>query len=152
MTDLSERVLRETVEVDDFGECRHGIDAEFCSTCRAETGYRPGTDRFANDCTVETFCEITGVEYDEAVEILLDVADYRPGHGVKIEALREALDLFGFRTRTVPYNGTLPTTGTYIIAAYKQRSAHAWTLVDGVGRRVGSYYRPGTRIEIVEVR
>lgn len=120
-------------------ECRHMdyVPASQCALCRAEAGYRPGTDRQQNDCSIVALVTLTGASYAEA-EVLLADAGKRGGRGALTDHLITALAAAGFtatRTRAVD------RSGSYLVAAWSGKSGHAFAVVDGRPVNAGRYLR-----------
>jgi hypothetical protein len=145
-------------------------DMTSCADC-LEAGKlrREGSEvRFKDDCGVATFRELTGIEYDEAAEILLE-AGFRPGHGTPAKALAETLTAFGFRVEkrglgiVRPGHQRSRTEGFTVADALEasrrgrvfyligsdRRGAHAWTILDGSVNR--AFLRAPYKYGILEV-
>jgi hypothetical protein len=134
-------------------ECLHLLDPRTCSVCRKAAGYRPGTDRQENDCTIRTVMHLTGGTYAEA-EDALRTAGRRNGAGAPHTVTRAALQSLGFTCR--PYCGTpddalrASAAGrTFFVSARKGgRTGHAWAIVYGTAH---DPYLPPFRYNIWEV-
>jgi hypothetical protein len=136
-------------------ECeRHNL--AYCADCRDLAKIvrrRDGSLGMADDCAVQTFAEITGADYAEALEILL-AAGYVPGMGTWCEDVREAFAAAGYAT--TERHGLTPDSAAvasqagraFYVSAQKGRKGHAWSIADGIQRRA---YRPPFRYRIFEV-
>lgn len=133
VTDLRTNATDTTLE----DECLHGMEPSWCSLCRKAAGYQPGKDRFNNDCAVLSFVEVTGATYEEAVEALLATGDYRPGHGINIDALLRALADNGFAATPT----SAVTRGMVLVAAWDRRGGHAYTINNDKPCRAGRWIR-----------
>ena len=143
-------------------------DMTSCADC-LEAGKlrREGSEvRFQEDCGVATFRELTGIEYDEAAEILLE-AGFRPGHGTPAKALKATLEAFGFKNEerglgTVSARGsrtsgmTIPEARAasvdgrvFWLIGSDRTAAHAWTIIDGKVNR--AFLRAPYKYGILEV-
>lgn len=126
-------------------ECRHGMEPRFCSICRDEDGYVPGSDRRRNDCTVKAIENLTGFDYEEIIGHLTDGFGYRPGRGMNAEVIADAIrDLGADVTETAAVHPTqLPRTGRYYVSARTNKTGkgHSFAVVDGVAIGAGKYLR-----------
>lgn len=120
-------------------ECVHGMEPYCCAICKARAGYRPGTDRQEGDCGVESFTELTGADYGEALE-LLAAAGRTAGAGTTVDTMLTALAAAGFTATPAPVrHGYYPTTGAYLCAAWIGGKGHAFTIIDGTLNRAGRW-------------
>ena len=149
-------------------------DIPFCADCRKRLGLRrgdakAGEDRTAyygvNDCAVQSFRELTGATYAEALEAL--EGSYRKS-GTRIDGLIRALESVGYEVRkaglgTVARRGartsglTLPEACAasadgrrmFLLVGNDSRGAHAWTITEGGQKR--AYLRAPYRYGIFEI-
>lgn len=128
-----------------MSECPHEMgDPMWCSLCRKNLGYRPGTDRHANDCTVITVATLTGASYEEALELLSE-AGRRNGKGTSSEAVTKALEAAGWTVTPSSIRlEALPSSGSYYVSAHRGRQGHAFAVVNGEPVNAGKFLRPGT--------
>ncbi len=144
-------------------------DIPFCADCQKSSGLRrdaSGEVAYRNDCVVASYVEITGEDYETAVEILRSVG-YRPASGTPAKGLADALAAVGFRSerrglgsvsaRGTRYDGmSIPDARAasvggrvfYLIGADRE-SAHAWTIIDGKVSR--AFLRAPYKYGILEV-
>lgn len=116
-------------------ECIHGLEPVWCSICKRDAGYRPGTTRQQGDCAVLSFTELTGADYAEALERLA-AAGRSKGSGTALSTILAALTDAGF---SATETRTITRSGTYLVAAYKNGRGHAFTVVNGKINRGGEY-------------
>jgi len=117
-------------------------DMTSCADCLELAHMRRDDDgeiRFQGDCAVDTFREITGVDYDFAVEVMLAVG-YRPGAGTPAGQLAEAFASVGMTATRIPlaYDSApaFSRRGRKFYAeGWAGRQGHAWTILDGIQRR-----------------
>jgi hypothetical protein len=120
-------------------------DLAYCADCRDLAGLRrdktTGEIVYQSDCAIRTFAEITGADYDEAVEIMRD-AGARPGSGTPKPVLQAALLASGFKvtevTRVIRVEDApaLSAAGQrFYVTASKGRKGHAWSVMDGAVNR-----------------
>jgi hypothetical protein len=134
-------------------ECRHGMEAAWCAICRREAGYRPGSDRQRNDCTVVALAHLTGATYDEAVEMLA-VQGREAGQGAHRSLVREALAAAGWATHqpAVSIAEALVDGGSYYVSAQRGKVRHGFAIVAGqVHNDLGWLARGGFRYQIFAV-
>jgi hypothetical protein len=133
------------MENTDDTECRHGMDPRFCSICRDEDGYVPGSDRRRDDCTVKAIENLTGFDYEEIIDHLTDGFGYTPGRGMKADVIADALrDLGADVTEIEAVHPTcLPRTGRFYVSARTQKrgKGHSFAVVDGTAIGAGKYLR-----------
>jgi hypothetical protein len=129
-------------------------DMMYCADCQASAGMRRTADgglAYKKDCAVQSFVELTGAGYEEAVGYLRE-AGFRPGvAGTPQEGVVKALQAVGYTVREVTHYriGTLASRkGSFVISGQKGRKGHSWTVVDGVPSRA---YQPPFRYRIWEV-
>lgn len=130
-------------------------DMGYCTDCRDLAKIvrkSDGTLGYAGDCAVQTFAEITGASYDEAVTALRD-AGYIPGRGTPVAGIAAAFTASGFQAaRSSVHIDRLPalsaTGRVFFVAGFKGRKGHAWSVVDGKAHRA---YRPPFRYQVFEV-
>jgi hypothetical protein len=112
-----------------------------------------GVLRYDGDCALQTYQEITGASYDEAVTAL-SAAGYRPGSGTPKAGLHAAFAAIGFTVAEVSgmrLEGATHASqaGRYFfVTATKGKHGHAWAIVDGKATRP---YHPPFRYRIYEV-
>lgn len=133
-------------------------DLAFCTDCRDLAGMRRDADgnvSYDNDCAVRTFAEITGVGYEDAVELLRETGGYRHGRGMYREDLVRAFREAGFTvtpvTRVMSLDRALEASRggrRFYVSGHKGRKGHAWSLVDGKANRP---YQPPFKYFLFEV-
>jgi hypothetical protein len=138
-------LVMSTTSTDEFtGECIHGMEPRFCSICRKAAGFKPGTDRHTNDCTVQSFVNITGLDYSAALDHLRSFGR-RDGQGMNRDDLRRALADLGVTT-TPAHVCEIGTRGTFLISAKRGTKRHSWVVRDGEHLNAGSWdTAPGVR-------
>lgn len=139
------------------GELCEKHDLAYCAMCKDQAGIRSTADGWAysNDCTVRAFAAITGVEYDDAIEIFA-AAGNRLGKGNTADAVADTFRSLGFTvttvTRSLGYDGAIAASRTgrrfYVSANKGGRSGHAWAIIDG--NEVNGW-RPPFRFHLYEV-
>ena len=131
-------------------------DMTSCADCLDQSKMRRDSDgqlHYRSDCAVQTYVEITGEDYEVAVEALRAVG-YRPGRGTPKDGLRAAFEAIGFEVREVTHLGIdrLPALSArgrmFYISADKGSKGHAWSIVDGQPHRA---YRPPFRYRAFEI-
>lgn len=124
---------------------RHELS--FCADCRNLAGIdrRPdGSLGYRGDCAVQTFAELTGAEYDEAVTIL-KANGYGVGRGTPVDGLRAALVDAGYTvremTRLITPEAAAASGRSFFVAGWQGSKGHAWSIDAGQSRRgfYGSY-------------
>lgn len=127
----------------------------WCADCLADAKMRRlgnGAVAYRSDCTVATFCEITGAGYDEAAE-LLKATGFRPGAGARPAELNAAFGVAGYHVTEHPAS-LLPVElavedaaagkRCYWVAGRRKgaRQAHAWSVTaEGELRALTRPYR-----------
>lgn len=114
-------------------ECIHGFDDPmWCTPCRTKLGFQSGVDRHRSDCAVIAFETLTGATYDESLA-LLAAQGRKPGQGTPVPTMLAALAEAGWAAteETGPRHIGWPTTGTYLVAAWKGRKGHFFVISDG---------------------
>jgi hypothetical protein len=108
-----------------------------------EVGYR-------SDCAVQTFMELTGADYDEAVSYLRAVG-FAPGGGTPAAKISAAFEAVGYRVREVyvRYDQLkYEYQRSFYVTAWKSGKGHAWSVVNGKANRP---YQPPFRYSVFEV-
>lgn len=125
-------------------------DMVSCADCLEQTKMRRvGSEvRFQGDCSVATFREITGCDYDFASEVLL-AAGFTPGAGTRQIDLRNAFESVGFKVTDVTHLGldhatlaSLDGSRDFFVCGYtrtRRPEGHAWTIQNG--RPARDYFR-----------
>jgi len=113
-------------------ECKHGMERAWCSLCREVDGFKAGSDRQRNDCTIQTVVNLTGAEYSEAQE-LLEAQGKRKGAGSTKEQTIAALAECGWvATRSSLTIEQAQRSGrSFFVSARRNRVGHAWAIVAG---------------------
>ena len=114
----------------------------WCGECLEMAGARrtaEGAVRYKNDCTVDTFRELTGCSYDDAITALEKVG-LRPGRGLSRSMVVQALEDTGLRLRPVRtrYNQLLYASekgARFYVSGAKGRKRHSWTIQGGKASR-----------------
>jgi hypothetical protein len=122
-------------------------DLAYCADCRDSAKIirkLDGSLAYEGDCAVDTFREITGADYEEALEALR-AAGYVPGRGTPAGGLTEALRSFGYSVTPTSVRIEdaiwMSETGrVYYVSGYKGKKGHAWSIIDGKANR--PYYPP----------
>jgi hypothetical protein len=127
-------------------------DMVSCADCLASARMRrdeTGQVRFGSDCTVATFVEITGMDYDFAAEVLRE-AGFVPGRGAAAAHTVAAFESVGYTVKRCPFatieSATLAsTTGhKFFVSSTMGRNGHAFSITDGKANRnffAGRRYR-----------
>lgn len=136
-------------------ECIHGMEREWCSICRKADGYRPGSDRQANDCTVMAFVNLTGADYTEAETITAEHGR-RPGKGMVVADLHAALASVGYAARPVSLDLHMAVAASrqgraFHVTAARNGRRHSWAIVDGKQINGWTATRSSMRYSIYEV-
>jgi len=120
--------------------CRHDIDPRWCSLCRREAGYRPGSDQQFNDCTVWTVVNLTGADYTEAAE-LLAAAGRKDGHGACATAVHQVLTDCGWTVSSTNLTvaEAMCRPGQYHVSARRGGVGHSFCIINGQAFNAGSY-------------
>jgi hypothetical protein len=126
-------------------ECLHGLEQFTCSLCRKAAGYRPGSDRHANDCTVVALANLTGADYAEALEMMAE-AGRRNGCGAYAGQVHDALTAAGWTVTasTLTIDQAVRSGRNFHVTARKGKRGHSWAIVAGThlnGWRDGYRYR-----------
>lgn len=116
-------------------------EMSYCADCRDAAGIRrdatTGQVGYKKDCAVQSFIELTGASYDEAVEHLTAVG-FRPGiAGTPAGAIVDALTAVGYTVRETPvrYGDLRGLRGAYVISGRQGSGGHSWTVIDGTVNR-----------------
>lgn len=144
------------------GEPCERHDLEYCADCLRLGRMRrsqSGDVRYRQDCTVQTFAEITGLEYDFAVEVLRS-AGFIPGRGATGRQFIAAVESVGGKVTVATHLGESGAVMmSYATSARKfamfgwkgsgaSRSGHAWSVIDG---EINRGYEPPYRYRIYEI-
>jgi hypothetical protein len=114
-------------------------DMVSCGDCLASARMRrdqAGQVRFQGDCTVATFAEITGMDYDFSAEVLL-AAGFVPGKGTHTAATVAAFESVGCTVKPQPFatlaSATLASASghKFFVSSRMGRQGHAFSIVDG---------------------
>jgi hypothetical protein len=128
--------------------CIHEMDPATCAICRKAAGYRPGTDRHENDCTVRAFVNLTGADYAEALEYMA-AAGRRAGKGCRVDITISALEAAGFTatSSSLTLEQAERDGGDFLVSGRRGNRGHAWTVQAGTqhggngwGNRGGTRY------------
>jgi len=122
-----------------------------CADCLKQSGMRreeSGTLRYENDCGVDTFAEITGVDYDFAAEVLRE-AGAKLGNGTRVSVLAEAFASVGLNAVHRPglrledaEAASADGSRDFYVCGFtrtKTPRGHAWTIQNGKPAR--DYFR-----------
>ena len=126
-------------------------DMVSCADCLEQKRMRraeSGEVRYSDDCAVDTFAEITGVDYDFAAEVLRE-AGAKLGTGTRVRTLAEAFASVGLKAVHRP-ELTLETaliesrdgSRDFYVCGFtrsKRPEGHAWTIQNGKAAR--DYFR-----------
>jgi len=114
-------------------------DMVSCADCLASARMRrdqSGQIKFQSDCTVATFVEITGSDYDFAGEVLRG-AGFVPGRGAHAAATVAAFESVGYTVKPLPFatleSATLASRAgrKFFVSSTAGRNGHAFSIVDG---------------------
>lgn len=132
-------------------ECIHGLEPMTCSICKARLGYRPGSLRHRNDCTVVSVQNLTGATYAEALE-LMEAAGRKGGQGAYCEQVRAALAAAGWTC--TPSSMDLPSAirsgRTFLVSAHRRNGGHSYAIQGGKALNAGDWTQ-GVRYRLWEV-
>jgi hypothetical protein len=125
----------ERCETHDMVSCADCLDrAKLRRTDSGEIAYR-------DDCAIRTVAEITGLDYEFAVEVIRE-AGARPGTGSTVGALLESFRSLGStvreQTRIVRIDEAVRLSRSgrkFAVAGWAGRDGHAWSIIDGEARR-----------------
>ena len=126
-------------------------DMVSCGDCLASAGMRrdqTGQVRFQGDCTVSTFVEITGMDYDFASEVLRE-AGFVPGRGAATAHTVAAFESVGCTVTRCPWDLESATIASrtgrkFFVSSTMGRNGHAFSITDGKANRnffAGRRYR-----------
>lgn len=100
--------------------------------------------QYQGDCSIETFREITGTDYDFAAEVLRE-AGFIPGQGTRATDLVKAFESVGFKVVDVTHLGldhaklvSAEYGRDFFVAGWtrsKRPEGHAWTIQNGKAAR-----------------
>jgi hypothetical protein len=128
-----------TLKTQDWASTRcEKHDMVSCGDCLASARMRrdqAGQVRFQGDCTVQTFAEITGMDYDFSAEVLL-AAGFVPGRGAHTAATVAAFQSVGYTVKhsqaTIEFATRLSQAGhKFFVSSRMGRQGHAFSIVDG---------------------
>lgn len=122
-------------------------DMVSCADCLDRKRLRrtdTGEVRYQGDCSVDTFREVTGCDYDFAAEVLRE-AGFTPGQGTRSTDLVKAFESVGFRVTDVTFMGldeavlqSVHGRDFFVCGWTRSRvnpEGHAWTITGGKVRR-----------------
>ena len=125
-------------------------DMVSCGDCLATARMRrdeTGQVRFQADCTVATFMEITGTDYDFASEVLRE-AGFVPGRGAATAATVAAFQSVGYTVKSYPmpieFAMVASNDRKFFVSSRMGRNGHAFSITDGKANRhffAGRSYR-----------
>lgn len=130
----------ERCDLHDMVSCADCLDRQKLRRVGSEVQYQ-------GDCSIETFREITGADYDFAAEVLRE-AGFIPGQGTRATDLVKAFESVGFRVVDVTgmsLDSALLQSAhghDFFVAGYtrsKRPEGHAWTIQNGKAAR--DYFR-----------
>lgn len=131
----------ERCDLHDMVSCADCLDRNRLRRVGSEVQYQ-------GDCSIETFREITGTDYDFAAEVLRE-AGFIPGQGTRATDLVKAFGSVGFKVEDVTFMGldgaalaSLDGSRDFFVAGYtrsKRPEGHAWTIQNGKAAR--DYFR-----------
>jgi hypothetical protein len=135
-------------------ECERHMLA-YCADCRDLAGIirrHDGSLGFDNDCSVQSFAEITGASYDEAADLLRDQG-FKPSGGTPYGRTEQAFKSAGYTvtcsTVTLTTARQLSESGrAFLVLGTKGKTAHAWSITDG---KINRSYRPPFRYQVFEI-
>ena len=130
-------------------------DLAYCADCRDQAKIvrrHDGSLGYQGDCAVQTFAEVTGASYDEALE-LVTAGGYRPGVGTPAAALAGIFTQAGYQaTRswlTLEAATQASKSGrVFYVSAAKRSKGHAWSITEGAQHRA---WWPPFRFVLFEV-
>lgn len=126
-------------------------DMTSCGDCLASAGMRrdqAGQIRFDSDCTVATFVEITGMDYDFSSEVLRE-AGFVPGRGAATASTVAAFTSVGYTVKPYPMPIEFAIVASqndrkFFVSSVMGRNGHAFSITDGKANRnffAGRRYR-----------
>ena len=129
-----------TLKTQDWASTRcEKHDMVSCGDCLASARMRrdqAGQVVFQDDCTVATFVEITGVDYDFAADVLRQ-AGFVPGRGAHTAQTIAAFQSVGCTVKPQPFatleSATLASASghKFFVSSLMGRQGHAFSIVDG---------------------
>jgi len=118
-----------------------------CQDCLDQNGLRrveSGDLRYGNDCGIDTFAEITGVDYEFAAEVLQE-AGAKLGRGTRVDVLAEAFASVGLNAVHRPglrledaEAASRDGSRDFYVCGWtrtKKPQGHAWTIQNGKAAR-----------------
>lgn len=132
-------------------------DLSWCTDCRDLAGMRrdeSGATVYQSDCTVQTFAEVTGTSYDEAVTALRTVG-FVPKKGTPHEGVLDAFRDAGYtvtdvtRRMSILYAQQMSRNGRhFVLCGTKGKKGHAWSITGG---KINRPFRVPYRYSMYEV-
>ena len=118
-------------------------DMVSCADCLATARMRrdqSGQVVFQADCTVATFVEVTGMDYDFSAEVLR-AAGFVPGNGAHTAQTVAAFESVGYTVKPCPHatiaSATLASKAghKFFVSSRMGKHGHAFSIVDGKANR-----------------
>lgn len=127
----------------------------YCADCRDMAHLRrtaSGEVAYKADCAVQTFMELTGADYTEALAHMTQHG-FAPGGGTPADKISEAFEAVGYQvrevTREVRYEDLrFAANRSFYVVGWKGKKCHAWSVAEGKTRRA---FRPPFKYQVYEV-